>query len=846
METLERPDTVFRFAAPVVEAIRGLTLAARGLAPFKGRSALFAACLLLIAGISSSRADTQKPNVVLIMADDMGYEIISANGGTSYQTTHIDSLARDGMRFTHAYSQPWCIPSRVKLLTGKYNWRNVIPGVGKRLKHGEQTFAHVMRRAGYATAVSGKWHMEHPYRKDSLGPEGAGFDEHLYEAKGYRFSAADLRRMKSGQGPKNRYWSPPSLRKNGKYVPTTVNDYGPDMFADFAVDFITRNKEGPFFLYYPMVLPHSPWLPTPHSAGLTDETKFKGDTKYFADMVAYADHLVGRLVRTLDDLGIAEDTLLLFTADNGTSRHIYSRFGQRVIRGDKGRTTDGGTRVPLFARWPGTVAAGRVNDDLINFSDFFATLADLAGQTLPDQVDGRSFLPQLRSQAANPAQWLFMHYAKNLPPIRFARTKRFKLYDDGRFFDVPSDWEEQRPMLSLTPEQTAIRTMLQRVLDHSGVPPTLPGTAATDLLPEAAQEVAEVVSEVGLQVALGIAGAHAAPLAPVGLTAAADGRAAIVLSWTAPAQVDTRAAVTGYAIEVSPNGTDAWTPLASVGHATTTWRHGGLSDGVTRYYRVRAASQTGDSRFSNVAHAAIPPAPRPAATLTAEPSRLQQGQSATLQWTSRDATEMDLQPGIGAVPAQGSRSVSPTDSTTYTITVRGAGGSAEATVRVTVTSPPSPQGRIERTGTDGPDDLKGGGGDDLLIGRKGRDMLRGLGGHDDLRGGGGQDQLLGGPGNDELAGGKGDDTYSGGPGADRFVFSLRAPGDNIITDFDAGEGDRIVLRTDSRAKSWRSIADIIATAVAQGDRFMVYTLFAGLTVETDVPLRAADFVVEAP
>ena len=390
--------------------------------------------------------------------------------------------------------------------------------------------------------------------------------------------------------------------------------------------------------------------------------------------------------------------------------------------------------------------------------------------------------------------------------------------------------------------------MLQRVLDHSGVPPTLPGTAATDLLPEAAQEVAEVVSEVGLQVALGIVEALAAPLAPeapVGLSAAADGRAAIVLSWTAPAQADTRAPVTGYAIEVSPNGTDAWTPLASVGR-TTTWRHIGLSDGATRYYRVRATSLRSHSPFSNLARAAIPPAPPPAVTLTPEPRSIQQGQSLTLRWTSRDATEIDLQPGIGTVPAQGSRSVSPTASTTYTITARGAGGSAEATVRVTVTPPPPPPGEPEaavtRTGTDGNDVLKGGDGDDLLMGKKGRDVLRGKGGRDDLRGGSGHDELYGGKGDDELVGGKGDDTFRGGPGADRFVFAPRDTGDKIINDFDAAEGDRIVLLTNRQP----SVADIIANAVAEGDRFMVYTLFAGLTVETGVPLRSEDFVVKAP
>ena len=155
---------------------------------------------------------------------------------------------------------------------------------------------------------------------------------------------------------------------------------------------------------------------------------------------------------------------------------------------------------------------------------------------------------------------------------------------------------------------------------------------------------------------------------------------------------------------------------------------------------------------------------------------------------------------------------------------------------------PSPDAPIIDTGTHGPDDLSGAGGDDVLSGGRGDDVLHGLGGDDDLYGEAGNDELLGGAGDDELDGGLGDDTYTGGAGADRFVFSPDGPGDKIITDFDASEGDVIVLSAAPPGYSWPSVADIVASVVAQGDRYTVYTLHDGLTVETDTPLRAADFV----
>ena len=422
-----------------------------------------------------------QPNVVLIMADDMGYECISANGGTSYATPVFERIARQGMRFTHCYSQPVCTPSRIKLMTGKYNWRNYFRF--GHLEKGQTTFAHLMRQAGYVTGLAGKWQLwggpDTPKHRSGMTPTEAGFDEHIHWAYNFELSDEEMERYGSAGPPgtkqTSRFWHP-GILKNGKYLHTSVDDYGPDMFSDFALDFIERHRNGPFFLYYPMVLTHAPFVATPHSDTLTEQSKFKGSPRYFADMVSYTDFLVGRLLDRLVELGIAEDTLVLFTADNGTDRSLESRLGDRTVRGRKAYPEDAGTHVPLFAHWPGQVPAGLVCSDLIEFSDFFATLADLTQQALPagDHFDGRTFLPQLYGGAGNPRDWIFVHYDRDpskavvpFPRIRFARTKRFKLYSDGRFFDVPHDWEEQRPIPTerAQPDALGIRAMLQRVLD---------------------------------------------------------------------------------------------------------------------------------------------------------------------------------------------------------------------------------------------------------------------------------------------------------------------------------------------------------------------------------------------
>jgi arylsulfatase A len=377
-------------------------------------------------------AEPRQPNIILIMADDFGYECVGANGCESYQTPNLDKLATGGMRFENCYVQPVCTPTRVQLMTGMYNVRNYIRfGL---LDPNATTFADPFKAAGYATAVVGKWQLGR--EKDS--PRRFGFDE--------SFLWNHTRRP-----PR---YANPGLELNGEEQNFTNGEYGPKVMNDFALDFITRHKEQPFFLYYPMMLTHGPYPPTPDSDDWDPQARqdHDGDApKHFADMVAYMDKMVGQLVARLDELGIRDDTLILFTGDNGTGRGTTTQFKGQPYPGGKGGTNARGMHVPLIANWPGHVPAARVNDDLIDSTDFFPTVCAAAGVEVPKSltIDGHSFWRQLKGENGKPREWLYTWYASDGGPrarFEFARSKTLKLYRDGRVFDLRSDPFEEHAL----------------------------------------------------------------------------------------------------------------------------------------------------------------------------------------------------------------------------------------------------------------------------------------------------------------------------------------------------------------------------------------------------------------
>ena len=403
-----------------------------------------------------------RPNIILIMADDLGYECIGANGGTSYKTPVLDKMARTGVRFENCHSQPLCTPSRVKIMTGIYNVRNYVQfGL---LDRKQTTFAHLLKTAGYATCVVGKWQLG----KQADSPKHFGFDESCLWHHVRRTS---------------RYPNP-GLEVNGKSV-DYKEKYGPDVVSDFACEFMARNKSKPFLVYYPMILTHCPFEPTPDSADWNPKSKgsksYKGDPKYFGDMVAYMDKIVGKILGKLDELGLRDRTLVLFVGDNGTDAPIVSMMKGRKVAGGKGNMTDAGTRAPLIANWPGVIPRGKVCTDLVDFSDFSPTLCQVAGVKVPTElnVDGRSFLPQLRGEKGSPREWIYCWYSRNGGPKsrEWARNQRYKLYRKGGFYDVSKDVLETNPLRSdeLTEDARRAYAMLQKALDkykdarHSGL-----------------------------------------------------------------------------------------------------------------------------------------------------------------------------------------------------------------------------------------------------------------------------------------------------------------------------------------------------------------------------------------
>ena len=367
----------------------------------------------LLLGAFTAQANDQ-PNIILIMADDMGYEALSSNGSESCKSPNLDKLAAKGVRFTNCFSNPICTPSRVKLMTGQYNVRNYVKFGW--LDREQTTFAHQLKAAGYATAIAGKWQLG----RDKDSPQHFGFEQScLWQ---------HTRSGRSNEDGKNidRRFVNPQLEFNGVEKDFTNGEYGPQVCTDFICDFIDKNKKKPFLVYYPMILTHCPFDPTPDSTDWDPKrlgsTTYKGDRndpqRHFRDMVAYADKAVGQIVSQLEKSGVRDNTLIIFTGDNGTDTPIVTPWNGKKVVGGKGTMSDTGTRVPLIVNWPaGIRKAGRVVDDLVEFTDVFPTICEVTTANLPKNHpgDGASIVPLLRNQAdARRKDWIYIWYRKQV------------------------------------------------------------------------------------------------------------------------------------------------------------------------------------------------------------------------------------------------------------------------------------------------------------------------------------------------------------------------------------------------------------------------------------------------
>ena len=409
----------------------------------------------------------QKPNIILIMADDIGFEALSINGSTSYNTPVLDSLAINGINFTNTISQPLCTPSRVKIMTGKYNFRNYEHFTY--LNSNQKTFGNLFKENGYKTAIVGKWQLNGIVHKldgydDVNRPYEFGFDEYcLWQL---------TKRKTYGER-----FSNPLIVQNGIELSRDEEAYGPEIVSDYAIDFIQKNKDNPFFIYYPMLLVHDPFVPTPDSPEWESlDTRSSKNNRFFIDMVAYMDKIVGKIVGELKTQGIADNTLILFVGDNGTNRNLISQTINGPVVGGKGKTITHGVHVPMVASWPSQIKNFSSYSGLINFSDFYATFSDILD--VKNESDGISMLDIFSGTNIKDRETATIYYdskwGKNEFRNVFSQNHRYKLYKDGRFFDMENDILEKKPInnLDMTKAQKKIKTKLAYELSFfSKLPP---------------------------------------------------------------------------------------------------------------------------------------------------------------------------------------------------------------------------------------------------------------------------------------------------------------------------------------------------------------------------------------
>ena len=406
-----------------------------------------------------SGSPNSKPNIIFIMADDLGYGDLGCYGQKLIQTPNIDKLAREGLRFTQAYAGgPVCAPSRSVLITGLHNGhtpaRDNIPHYHTYLQEDDVTIAEVLKQAGYRCGGVGKW---------SLGDAGTvgratnqGFDMWF----GYL-----------NQDHAHYYYTE-YLDDNEGRLELTGNTqskkyYSHDLMTERALEFINESKDQPFFFYGAFTLPHfssksedEDGLSVPSTRPYSNKDWDERSKKYAA-MVQMLDRDVGRIVELVDQLGLKDQTLIIFTSDNGGHSSVWKEFDTNgPLRGYKRDLSEGGIRVPFIATWPGRIPAGKSSDEIIAFQDMMPTFADLAGITPPENIDGISVINALMgSQIKNPHKYLYWDYGHcrdrydqavrmdNWKGIREGQENNIQLYDLNTDIGEESDVAAEHPQV---------------------------------------------------------------------------------------------------------------------------------------------------------------------------------------------------------------------------------------------------------------------------------------------------------------------------------------------------------------------------------------------------------------
>ena len=420
---------------------------------------------------SALRAATTKPNIILILGDDVGYEIPTVNGGQSYSTPNLDKMAQVGMRFTQVRSTPLCSPSRFELLTGKYNFRNY--SLWGSMDTTNRTIANMLSDAGYKTLICGKWQLS----GGDTAIRSLGFQDYMvwnpYTAEGDEHV--------DGKGSR---YKDPIIFTAGHFLPddSTKGRYGDDLFTNHILNFIDSNRNDPFFVYYPICLVHPPFCPTPLDPEFQtwNSSPKNSDPKFYPSMVKYMDLKIGQILDKVRDSRLANNTIVIFVGDNGTSQQITSMFQGQPFTGGKGTDQESGIHVPMMIWWQNQVSPGTVNNDLVDLSDFMPTLAGIANVPVPTTygtLDGVSFYPRLHGLPGTPREWSYCYFYPN--PIKrpdrrdsWVQNGTYKLYSDSssrnhnKFYNFINDPAEVTPLKTsqLTTEEKQTRRTFRNVL----------------------------------------------------------------------------------------------------------------------------------------------------------------------------------------------------------------------------------------------------------------------------------------------------------------------------------------------------------------------------------------------
>ena len=391
---------------------------------------------------NASFAQQKKPNIIFVLADDLGIDGVSAYGADFFKTPVIDKLAKEGIRYTNAYTVPLCGPSRALILSGRYGFRTgaVNQDMTGEIKPSAENFMpSILKKAGYTSSMIGKWGQL------PLGPAEFGFDDYLrFFGSGSFFNE---------EGKKDKYVV------NGKESVLKDGEYMPDLMHDHMVNFLAQHKKDPFYLYYSLSHVHGEIVATP-------DTK-PGTTAYkelYADNISYMDKLVGKLLHTLDSLKLRENTLIVFFGDNGTAGEAaqIGRVQGQKLSGKKGTMQECGSLVPMIVNWPSMIKKPGVSNSMIDAADFVPTFAELAGAPLPTNnvLDGVSFAYQLKGGKGTAREWIFTGLGKDW----YVRSANWKLMRSGDLYDMRKAPFEEK-LVVLDDKTTIEKQKLQAVLD---------------------------------------------------------------------------------------------------------------------------------------------------------------------------------------------------------------------------------------------------------------------------------------------------------------------------------------------------------------------------------------------